>query len=80
MLISKCVVYLNITKNKTMRYERKITMLNYSSDDLSKKTDEQLGTEIATCFMVLKELKKEQGQRENNRRFESKLELYKEFI
>tara|TARA_B110000285_G_scaffold171318_1_gene191784 strand:- start:75 stop:266 length:192 start_codon:yes stop_codon:yes gene_type:complete len=63
-----------------MRYERKITMLNYSSDDLSKKTDEQLGTEIATCFMVLKELKKEQGQRENNRRFESKLELYKEFI
>lgn len=70
----------SITKNKTMRYERKITMLNYSSDDLSKKTDEQLGTEIATCFMVLKELKKEQGQRENNRRFESKLELYKEFI
>jgi hypothetical protein len=63
-----------------MRYERKITMLNYSSNDLSKKTDEQLGTEIATCFMVLKELKKEQGQRENNRRFESKLELYKEFI
>mgnify|MGYP003626215409 FL=1 len=63
-----------------MRYERKITMLNYSSDDLSKKTDEQLGTEIATCFMVLKELKKEQRQRENNRRFESKLELYKEFI
>tara|TARA_B110000977_G_scaffold169465_1_gene219445 strand:+ start:449 stop:640 length:192 start_codon:yes stop_codon:yes gene_type:complete len=63
-----------------MRYERKITMLNYSSDDLSKKTDEQLGTEIATCFMVLKELKKEQRQRENNRRFESKLELYKDFI
>ena len=63
-----------------MRYERKITMLNYSSNDLSKKTDEQLGTEIATCFMVLKELKKEQRQRENNRRFESKLELYKEFI
>ena len=63
-----------------MRYERKITMLNYSSNDLSKKTDEQLGTEIATCFMVLKELKKEQGQRENNRRFESKLELYKEFF
>jgi len=63
-----------------MRYERKITMLNYSSDDLSKKTDEQLGTEIATCFMVLKELKKEQGQRENNRRFESKLELYKDFF
>ena len=63
-----------------MRYERKITMLNYSSDDLSKKTDEQLGTEIATCFMVLKELKKEQRQRENNRRFESKLELYKDFF
>jgi hypothetical protein len=63
-----------------MRYERKITMLNYSSDDLNKKTDEQLGTEIATCFMVLKELKKEQRQRENNRRFESKLELYKDFI
>ena len=63
-----------------MRYERKITILNYSSNDLIKKTDEQLGTEIATCFMVLKELKKEQRQRENNRRFESKLELYKEFI
>ena len=63
-----------------MRYERKITMLNYSSNDLSKKTDEQLGTEIATCFMVLKELKKEQRQRENNRRFESKLELYKDFF
>ena len=63
-----------------MRYERKITILNYSSNDLIKKTDEQLGTEIATCFMVLKELKKEQRQRENNRRFESKLELYKDFI
>tara|TARA_R110000823_G_scaffold28022_2_gene81394 strand:+ start:280 stop:465 length:186 start_codon:yes stop_codon:yes gene_type:complete len=58
-------------------FKKKPTMLIYDSRDNATKNDEQISSEVATCYLMLKQLKKEQKQRQQ---FNEKLELYKDFF
>tara|TARA_R100000544_G_C2220345_1_gene57129 strand:- start:106 stop:282 length:177 start_codon:yes stop_codon:yes gene_type:complete len=57
--------------------EKKATRFLYCSNDLERMTEKQIETDIAVCYQVLKELKKEQKQRLD---FDKKLQEFKQFI
>tara|TARA_R110002126_G_scaffold520_3_gene3331 strand:+ start:48 stop:230 length:183 start_codon:yes stop_codon:yes gene_type:complete len=60
-----------------MAYIKQPTLFTFSSKDLEIMTMTQIDTDIAKCYTILKELKKEQKQR---LKFERELEQFKEFI